>query len=101
MSGCGFPYCEERATAELRTTRDGLVERVRRYCDGCAPVVLRVQPPAGTHRTVHLIDGRGDVAALPGGQAHCPRCYGNPDCTFCDGTGVVGDAARWVGGVAS
>ena len=40
------------------------------------------------------------MSALPHGMAPCPRCGTarrgpNPDCGFCDGSGVVGDAGCW------
>lgn len=31
----------------------------------------------------------------PHGKANCPRCYGDPDCRFCGGTGAVDDASCW------
>lgn len=40
-------------------------------------------------------DCRGDGIQLPHGQARCPRCDGAPNCTFCGGSGIVGDAGCW------
>jgi len=42
-------------------------------------------------------DCRGDGVQLPHGHARCPRCDGSPQCGFCGGSGVVGDAACWTG----